>query len=89
MPTSKSKAKMPSGRRAYILLQKSYGLKKPDQIKARILFTHIEQIVLRLFGNNHRNRKLKADYEHQWRVIEAEENRAILNPPTSAIRRNR
>jgi hypothetical protein len=89
IPSLKAKAKKPSAKRAFMLLQKSYGLKNTDQIKARILYSHIKQICRALFGDNITNRRLRETYDHQWRIVEAEETRIISSPPTSVIRRSR
>jgi hypothetical protein len=88
LPSRKAKAKKPSVKRAFASLQKSYGLRTVDQIKSRIIWAHLAQIVVSLFGDSARNRRLKNEYEHQWRILEAEERRIISNSSTSAIRRS-
>lgn len=88
LPSRKAKAKKPSAKRAFMLLQKSYGLKNTEQIKSRILYAHIKQICRALFGDNITNRRLRDTYDYQWRIVEAEETRIISSPPNSLSRRS-
>lgn len=56
-------------------LQCLYGLKKPAQIRERIIFNLLLAMVDAHYGKNTENRKITERYRRQWKVLEMAEVR--------------
>lgn len=54
-------------------LQKKYGLQDPQQIKMKILWMALKELLKATFGESERNKKLLRYYDDQWKRIEKHE----------------
>jgi hypothetical protein len=55
-------------------LQNTYGLKKAKQIKLRILWIHIQQLISERFPVPE-TKKTLARFDRQWKICEQQENK--------------
>lgn len=55
-------------------LQKLYGLNKPKQIKMKILWIHLQQLISAQFPVP-ATKKTLAHFDRQWKICEQQENK--------------
>jgi hypothetical protein len=58
-------------------VQAIYGLSDPDQIKLRIIWLHIQSVILALSGNDPSNVKRLGVYDKHFKLCEKEINSSI------------
>lgn len=59
---------------AFAAIQKRYGLKKPNQIKLRIIWHHLEALIRAQYPGKETDRRLAA-FNRDFRTIELEQNK--------------
>lgn len=55
-------------------LEKLYGMKDPQQVKMRILWMAVKQLLAGTFGDTTQNRKVIQEFDDHWKVCEREES---------------
>jgi hypothetical protein len=74
-------AKNRAGRRnEFAALQNLYQLKSPSQIKQRIIWLHLQAIIIKLHGNDKSVVEKLKMYDRQFRMAEREEIQLLLVP---------
>lgn len=54
-------------------LKKMYGLQDPQQIKMRIIWMALKQLIKASYGNSPKNKKVLQTFDNHWKMLEKQE----------------